>query len=174
MKEYKIIEKQKDEQEKKYYQQLDTNDELMKEIMNMEQVITDQDEQIKNMRKKLNSKLQDQRRNQTIDRNMELMKLRLVPGYNNVTQSELEMSANISRRINLQNFKGGREKINLIEDINEDAITDVLNLSYQVLNSGTKGMNPSPLLARSRNGKNSGSTTEDDSHYKSNGNRVFN
>lgn len=138
--------------------------------MNMEQVITDQNYTIE----KLKSDLKQNKRNEIIDKNMEMMRLNIGSGFNNETQSEIDMSMNISRQFNLQNFKDEIEETGLVEGIDDDTIIDVLNVSYQVLNSGSKGIQKPPLLSRSRNNKNSGSTTaEDDSQYKSKGNRIF-
>ena len=105
-------------------------------------------------------------------------------------ETDLNKSANISRQINLENFKEGRigpreEKQGKKNKIDKKALKDALNLSYQVIYPEgdrkeqsiieeratlrkSRGISPfgigrevSPLVARNRGGKNSDSTTAD-------------
>ena len=178
LKQYEILEFQKDDLEDNYKKELQSNKELRSEIANMEEVITDQDNQIKKMREKLLMNNREQKRNEIIDKNKALMQYRLGSKYNE-TQSELDLSANISKQIIRENYKDGKigkrdtrtEEVN----INEDVIKDVLNQSYQIISSGRKDRSLSPLALRSRKAQNSGGSTtaEGDSHYKAPRSRRF-
>lgn len=107
LKEYKLIERQKDDTERKYQDVLVRNEDLVNEVMNMEEIITDQDTQIKNMREKLQSQIHEIKTHEIIGKQMNIINSRLNPAFDDF-DNELNKSANISRQINLENFKEGR------------------------------------------------------------------
>jgi len=176
--EYKIVEKQKDEFSDKYDQQVKVNKELLNDIANMEIVITDQNNQIKNMREKLKLNFKEQKRNELLVRNFGKLKQSYETSADenhNENLNDLNVNANISRQVDLNGFKDdkGKEEFSY-EHIDEETINDALNLSYQVLNPGLISQDISPLISRSRKKKDSGSTTaEGDSQPKAWGNRVY-
>ena len=109
--------------------------------------------------------------------------------------NELNKSANISRQINLENFKEGRIGNRMPKSskktIDRKALRDALNLSYQIVHpdedrreqsiiedkiaARKRGISPFvggrnlvPLIPRTKEGKNSDSTTaEEESNIKS-------
>jgi hypothetical protein len=160
----------------------------------MEEVITDQDTQIKNMREKLQSQIKEIKTNEIIGKQMNMINSRLNPAYDEV-ESELNKSANISRQINLENFKDGKIGNRVLKSANKKvdikALRNALDLSYTIVHpdedkreqsmiedkiaARKRGISPfmgsrnlTPLIPRTKEGKNSDSTTaEGESNIKS-------
>jgi chromosome segregation ATPase len=133
LKEYKLIEKQKDEMEEKLTKK---NNELIMELTNMEKVIEDQDIQIMNMRERLQNQMKELAQSQALSKNLNIIQSQFEKNLD-VTDTELDRSANISQQINLENFKAGRiggRLQNNKNKIDKKALNDVLNLSFQVNN----------------------------------------
>jgi chromosome segregation ATPase len=186
LKEYKLMEKQKEDVDVKYDDLLQKNEELARELVNMEQVIEDQDTQIMNMREKLQSQMKEMKHIEVYHKQINMMNNHLGSALD-VTDTDLNKSANISQQINLENFKagriGGREPKDGKRKIDKKALKDVLNLSYQLINPEgdrreqsfieerismrkARGMSPfgltrdvSPLVMRNKEAKNTDSTT---------------
>lgn len=135
LKEYKLIEKQKDDLEHKYEDTLQKNDELIREVMNMENIIDDQDAQIRNMREKLQQQEKELKMSQVYQKQMTMINRRFDSGVDSVY--DVNVSNNLSRQINLEDFReardSGKAKFNP-NFIDEKAIEDVLNVSYQIIN----------------------------------------
>lgn len=174
LKEYKIVERQKEDYYGKYHKQVDLNTGLMKDISSMEVVITDQNEQIKNMREKLRGQFDEHKRNEILARNIGRLR-NLNAGDETMTEDQraLNASANISKQVDMEDLnKIDADRLDYEDHIDEEVINDALNLSYQVLNTGFGTKENQNLISRSRNKKNSGST-EDDSQQRSWGKRIF-
>ena len=137
LKEYKLIEKQKDDIDGKYQDLCKKNEDLVREILNMEQVIEDQDQQIMSMREKLQNQLKEITHNNVFQKNLYMMNNQLNPALD-YTETDLNKSANISQQITLENFKAGRigprEPKNKKKKVDRKALKDALNLSYQIIN----------------------------------------
>ena len=181
LKEYKLIEQQKDDFEQKYEEVLSKNDDLIKDVFNLEKVMEDQDNQISMMREKLQSKFITDKQNDYVNKYMD----KHMKDINNAsaldfTTTDLDKSANISRQINLENFKAGKigtRRIRNSKKVDPKDLKDALNLSYQIIMQddtkreqsiieekltlskvkGTKYL--TPLIQRQKEGLNTDSTT---------------
>jgi hypothetical protein len=112
------------------------NNELIMELTNMEKVIEDQDIQIMNMRERLQNQMKELAQSQALSKNLNIIQSQFEKNLD-VTDTELDRSANISQQINLENFKAGRiggRLQNNKNKIDKKALNDVLNLSFQVNN----------------------------------------
>lgn len=198
--EYRLLEKQKEASDNKCEELLQKNDDMIKEIMNMEHVIEDQDTQIINMREKLQNQLKALHQNKAYEKQLDYMKSNLNPALD-ITETDLNKSANISQQINLENFKAGkignRDTKKNKKKFDKKALNDVLNLSYQLINPEgdrreqsiieermcmrkARGQSPFsrvselvPLNARNRPGNNTGSTSAEDDSKALNGGPSF-
>lgn len=188
LKEYKLVERQKDDLETKYHDQCKKNDELVREILNMEKVIEDQDTQIVGMRDKLQSQLKEMTHSQAYVQHINMLKEQLNPALD-YTDTDLNKSANISQQIALDNFKAGKIGPRNLKParVSRRALKNALNLSYQIINNEgdrkeqsfieekialrkARGMSPfgvthdlNPLMPRNREANNTDSTAEGDS-----------
>ena len=136
LKEYKLIEKQKDNLDSKYKETWRRNDELIREILNMEQVIEDQDNQISNLKEKFHFQMKEITHNHIIKRHIDMMKDNLNPALD-WTETDLNISSNISQQITLENFKAGKigpRDSMLKKKVNHKALKKALNLSFQIIN----------------------------------------
>lgn len=147
----------------------------------MERIIEDQDTQIANMRDKLQSKLIEDKQQNFIDKQMATLKSNMNLGLD-YTETDIDRSANISRQINLENYKAGKigpreQKRRNRRKVNKMALQDALNLSYQIISqddtrreqsiiedkitmSRGKGMKYlTPLISKNKEGNRSDSTT---------------
>lgn len=200
LKEYKLIEKQKDDLDGKYQDSCKKNEELIREILNMEQVIEDQDNQIMTMREKLQIQMKEITHSNALRNNLYMMKDQLNPALD-YTETDLNKSANISQQITLENFKAGkigpREPKNKKKKVDRKALNNALNLSYQIMNPEgerreqsmiedrivlrkSRGISPfgvahgmNPLINRNKEGNNTDSTTAEGNSKGNESNKKF-
>mmetsp|Transcript_3371 Transcript_3371/g.3109 ORF Transcript_3371/g.3109 Transcript_3371/m.3109 type:complete len:137 (+) Transcript_3371:787-1197(+) len=136
----------------------------------MEVVITDQNDQIRNMRDKLKTNFKQQKRNEILVRNIGKLKESLdisADENHNENTSSLNINTNILKQGNLAELKQGKKE-DSYEHIDEETINDALNLSYQVLDPGLMSQDLPQLISRSRKNKDSSSTAaEGESQSKS-------
>ena len=136
LKEYKLIEKQKESVDTKYEDLWKKNEELIREILNMEQVIEDQDHQIVSLRDKLYSQMKEITHNNAVQKHINMMNGQLNSEFDN-TETDLNKSANISQQIILENYKAGRigpRDCKTKKKVDTKALKKALNLSYQIIN----------------------------------------
>ena len=133
LKEYKLIEQQKDDFEQKYEEVCSKNDDLIKDIFNLEKVMEDQDSQIAMMREKLQDKFITDKQKDIMDKHMKEMTNASALDF---TTTDLDKSTNISRQINLENYKAGKigtRRIRNTKKVSPKDLKDALNLSYQII-----------------------------------------
>lgn len=131
-----MIEKQKESVDTKYEVLCKKNEELIREILNMEQVIEDQDQQIANLREKFHIHMKEITRNNAVQKHIKMMDGQLNSEFDR-TDTDLNKSANISQQIILENYKAGRigpREPKGKKKVDKKALKKALNLSYTIIN----------------------------------------